>query len=500
MRNKRAAEAARKIEQHLRHLPCLFQHIPHTILNGKCQAPAVILFVAVQLAEHIMGMLVADVIAHKAKAALIHMRVRPLRQADLVTLVNNILRLIEADMSVCIDVVSRVNAFTERLIAHILIQHLLRTDHKGLPAPAFAQAKGKGRDVVILYEVQRAPGSREAHMNHAVAQPVIVHTKFLCQLSSDSLQLEAHMLPDRLHARQFLRDTLSQKAFRHLKALAANMCLPLDPLDRAALILFQFNRLPPGQVANVCVVELLKLEKEPVLRIVEAFMEDGVPFLIMLSAVQNDGVLIHPHRNRLKFFLRIRCRQHLARAEKQYAGCFWPLVQRKAYDFQPHTFSKQARLKPLGIRQPLSYGIENDGFGFFLDILPLEHRNKVFIELDAGFVPWLPPNREFTIFYMETVLIVIKIKPCCRIVFLRNSFESAIRTVAEVDLHFYGQIRLYAAICNATEAHPRNGAINRPDICYIDIRIIRMCKRLTPFAWRGAVRQDELLLTVVDRP
>ena len=27
-----------------------------------------------------------------------------------------------------------------------------------------------------------------------------------------------------------------------------------------------------------------------------------------------------------------------------------------------------------------------------------------------------------------------------------------------------------------------------------------MCKRLTPFAWRRAVRQDELLLTVVDRP
>lgn len=29
----------------------------------------------------------------------------------------------------------------------------------------------------------------------------------------------------------------------------------------------------------------------------------------------------------------------------------------------------------------------SNGFGFFLDILPLEHWNKVFIELDAGFVP-----------------------------------------------------------------------------------------------------------------
>ena len=142
-----------------------------------------------------MGMLVADVIAHKAKAALIHMSICPFRQAEFVTLVNNILRLIEADMSVCIDVVSRVNAFTERLIAHILIQHLLRTDHKGLPAPAFAQAKGKGRDVVILYEVQRASGSRKTHLNHAITQPVIVHTKFLCQLSPDSLQLEAICCP-----------------------------------------------------------------------------------------------------------------------------------------------------------------------------------------------------------------------------------------------------------------------------------------------------------------
>ena len=134
-------------------------------------------------------------------------------------------------------------------------------------------------------------------------------------------------------------------------------------------------------------MELLKLEKELVLCIMEAFMKDGIPFLLGLTAVQHDGMLIDPHRDRLKLFLRIRRRQHLSGAEKQYAGCFWPLVQRKRNNLQPHTFSKQTRLKPLGISQPLSYGIEDDGFGFFLDILPLEHWNKVFIELDAGFVP-----------------------------------------------------------------------------------------------------------------
>lgn len=82
---------------------------------------------------------------------------------------------------------------------------------------------------------------------------------------------------------------------------------------------------------------------------------------------------------------------------------------------------------------------------------------------------------------MKTALVVAKIKPCRRIVFLRNSFETATRTVAKVDPYFYGQIRFNAAIRNATEAHPRDTAVDRPDICYIDIRIIRMRTRLSPF-------------------
>ena len=236
--NECSTEAAGQVQQHLRHFLSLLERIFCAALERQSQAPAIILFIAVQLAEHITSMFIADIVTHKAETALIYMRIAPFRQTQLITLSNDILWFIEANVSIRMDVAARVNEFTECLVPYILIRHLLRADYEGLAAMAFAKFKGKGRNVIILYEVQRAFGGRKAHMNHAVSQLVIVDIEFFRQLPSRCLQLETHVPTQLLHITQLIRNTLSKQSFWHLQALTSDVRLPLYPFNRATLILF----------------------------------------------------------------------------------------------------------------------------------------------------------------------------------------------------------------------------------------------------------------------
>ena len=100
--------------------------------------------------------------------------------------------------------------------------------------------------------------------------------------------------------------TITQQRLRYLQTLAAYIRLPFDPLDGAAPALLQCNRSPSADGGDIVVVELLELEKEPMLYIVKALMENRVLFPAGKMAVQHDGICFNSHRNRRRVRARAR--------------------------------------------------------------------------------------------------------------------------------------------------------------------------------------------------
>ena len=82
-------------------------------------------------------------------------------------------------------------------------------------------------------------------------------------------------------------------------------------------------------------MKLLKLEKETMLHIVKAFVENGIAFLPRLSGIQYDGIAVYLYGNRLQLFFAVRCGQHFTSSKEKDAGCTRTLIQRQIYDIQP---------------------------------------------------------------------------------------------------------------------------------------------------------------------
>ena len=106
---------------------------------------------------------------------------------------NNIFRIVDANMSICVNVAPCVDDLAERLVADVFLQHFLRADHEGLTAAARTRIKSKRFDIVVYNEIQRALRGGIARLNHAIAHLIIPDVEFLRQLFSDRLQLVAHM-------------------------------------------------------------------------------------------------------------------------------------------------------------------------------------------------------------------------------------------------------------------------------------------------------------------
>ena len=194
----------------------------------------------------------------------------------------------------------------EGFVSDVLRDHLIRCDHEGLSAVALAQIKGKRLNIAVPHVIQCTPGGAVAHMNHSVAQPVIPYIEFPRQPFSNDLKTIPHVQTDILHIVQGFIDALTQQRLRYLQTLAAYIRLPFDPLDGAASALLQRNRSPSADGGDIVVVELLELEKEPMLYIVKALMENRVLFPAGKMAVQHDGICFNSHRNRRRVRARAR--------------------------------------------------------------------------------------------------------------------------------------------------------------------------------------------------
>ena len=155
-----------------------------------------------------MRPLITVIGAHKPQTAPVHVRVCPFREP---ALRGDVFRIVDADMTIDVNVAPRVDDPAECFVAEVFIQHFLRADHEGLTAAARARIKGKRLDIVVYNEIQRALRGGIAHLNHAVAHLVIPDVEFLCQLFADRLQLVAHVQLQIANIFQLVRHSLSEQ-------------------------------------------------------------------------------------------------------------------------------------------------------------------------------------------------------------------------------------------------------------------------------------------------
>ena len=103
--------------------------------------------------------------------------------------------------------------------------------------------------------------------------------------------------------------------------------------------------------------------------------------------------------------------------------------------------------------------LKNDPFGFFLNIFPSEHGNEIFVQLDSGIFVFAPMEVKTAILARDSIF---HVKPHIYIVALTNCPYAVF--AVDFYFHFYRQLRLNAAFCNATIICPHDGAIFRQNI------------------------------------
>ena len=330
------------------------------------------------------------------------MRVGPFGQAQLAVAQHHIRRVVDANMPVGIDVVSRVQQFPESLVANILLQRFLWADDE---CPASAARIGRKRerlDIAVVDKIEHTFGRRISQLNHPVAHLVVTHAVLLCQRAANGLQPIPHVPACRVFTVQFLLQPFAKVRLRHLKALAPHMRLPLHPFHRAAFLFLNVYALPPDDFHDVAVVQLLQLEKQPVFDIVKALMHDRTIAVEFARGVQNDGVCLHAHGDRGKLrSLNILTDQHFARVKEQDACRPVAPVQRQADDLQSQPLSQHSGSQICGIVQCLRSDAENDVFRFFFDVLPMKDRNEVFVQSDSVPVFLITVDTEVTVLHLN---------------------------------------------------------------------------------------------------
>lgn len=109
--------------------------------------------------------------------------------------------------------------------------------------------------------------------------------------------------------------------------------------------------------------------------------------------------------------------------------------------------------------QPFRCQLKNDPFGFFLNIFPSEHGNKIFVQFDSRFFVPTPMKAKTAILARD---LSFHVEPHIHVIALANSLPA----VFTGDFYFqlYRQFRLNAAFRNAAVICPYNGPLFRQQI------------------------------------